>query len=1793
MPAVSLLVSLLDSFRDLLASNVNQLIKLLKTSCGDEGCCNEAVSFRDVHLKNLQETFEKYDEIATKIDGLKKQKDEKSKASVGTPSVSGREIKELEEQIQQNEEKLQKQNELVDQQITALKNALIELKNQIDDYIQNRNKEITELQRKIEAYKNEEQRKNPGKNISIPSHLSSQLATEQAKLKSHEASLESLKSLEKLMKFHEEVKKIPEGNKNCKDILDKLCTGLQTFLGYNSDSKGYDGTGIVYSDLDRLCDGVMSFLHGVLESVKNDDNVRTYYEMSPTCMENIEKQLNTGQHGLWKAVEAFKAWHMYYEKALNEKIGAVKTPLDGVKRQIEADKNKIEQEKDSAISDQINSWALRAQGYIDKVKEADKAREKLDPLLSGKININVSLLLQATNTFKEAAESRDLEELHRESFNVMQGVTDHVNEKFNAGVKRLQEYLKDKIGKLRDKLNKLQNEQFSRLQESVTSGLEPAFRKVEGEIRALVERYGEHVVGKLKNIVDFSNPFYTRFGATQRALKSAMNQVEADIGRLAQLNTFDHIMDGQSKIVAPLLQKIASKDAFAELSEYFILLESLVMDKVNDAMEGIGSWLEMLFQYGSGEYIHIALHDPKDSLHSLKTILENSSTIALEVPDELKDYLVDVEFKNPKPNVRGISNTIEEVLTKIGKRSSFKKGELITTIKSLLSDLAKIAAALSSHSKDVIEDVMDAIEKQVTKEIQGIAGAIFKQISMIHNGIKQSNESSVSITANGLKLDITGLEWLVTEFQDKINQELGTLQKSVGKDAADGQDCVYNDLMQLKKHIDTLGENMGIVKDNVLSVGTEVEACIRLSNDMLIKLPRWTEVLMDEVLRDISREITRGFQEVHAKAKTLYAQRKEREIQALQQIVTAQFRDVEKTIEEDKKNGVKGCLSKIKSLLVPQIQTMNGVLTASEDTIGHAHKQVKSQLTQAAEFLKKGFAEVLEFLTFQEETKEYDEDVNQVSTSLDTLLGQIISSHHFDDHVSSKLYDFTNSLTIFTPDIYKDAAKDVLTPIKKGFNAFAGEMEKAYVSYYSGRHIKWNSAGEAERNKYAEICVTIMRILYTDLSRLKEELEKSDTKWTTYNIYNHKNSSSSLYKLFFRDSGYDPSLPGNTAHGELNHKPVFTGTQIKGLLDHVLPGASQLNITIKNKQQSNVNVLDIIQYLIHHTDKYYDACHLRLPSSTKYPCSIRDILSWFSGLPHTAVYGKVFNHFHQLLKKDASYQNDPVLKPLLDLDLFTYLVYTCRKSHDVLAAIQGHGNGAPNADYPYASNFCDNSRSLYYPSDVSSLLDMLYDVVKRLCYALYFLYTKCINGASASNGWSGCAYGQAIPSPRWQCKGHPNTRPSDQPTDQPNCQPTSPLQGYLTDTLPGWLPHRLTSVGCSSKCATCTNASRGQQCITPMGFWDLYDAGSIVGSGKDICKLLADLCADADAVLFKLYRGLSLLSPSPPKTLGDMMSFFSHSLRTWASGRFMSNNDFIYEMNQKTIPNSFPLQLTLHGSPEASQLTDALRDLYYYKDGHNGKAAKDDTHCDLSSLVASSTLCLGRLCIPYLQPLSHDGNHTYALKHAGLYLSWALYLVFDFHELLKSLFDAFCSIDCKSSGCSSCNCLSGKHGVSEPKSEPKTQAIGKPNVQATSKPNIQPKSGCHCQSMVQCSGVQPTLFRYGFTFGNPEKLMNGSSRKTCDSFCDQLKKVIESDHFRKLFEVIDNFICAIRFPFMSLLLALWSLSLLYLLHITVVRLDVLRIRSHLRSPASHRIAAQSLLAAARVKALGNIKYFSP
>ncbi|GBE63472.1 hypothetical protein, conserved [Babesia ovata] len=354
-----------------------------------------------------------------------------------------------------------------------------------------------------------------------------------------------------------------------------------------------------------------------------------------------------------------------------------------------------------------------------------------------------------------------------------------------------------------------------------------------------------------------------------------------------------------------------------------------------------------------------------------------------------------------------------------------------------------------------------------------------------------------------------------------------------------------------------------------------------------------------------------------------------------------------------------------------------------------------------------------------------------------------------------------------------------------------------------------------------------------------------------------------------------------------------------------------------------------------------------------------------------------------------------------------------------------------------------------------------------------------------------------------------------------------------------------------------------------MGFGDISVIASHRSTGKRIKDVLADFCGDSEKPLIKLCSYMLCLLRTPPKSLGDMFAFYYNFILCWG----LKGNDHKSDAFKKAVAKAY-----FGETYPKLDITSMFRSQHHAADNHPKGDLFSLFSCD--NKESSATTC-GR----YLKPISLKTWTVFSEKNADNYLSWVLYLTETFYNLLDQLWK-----EC----CDNCN-------------KPGTRCHGNTcykNCQTLQNPPL-PASAKHhtlCKSIAQCPFTRPTICTYGFVIKSSSNLSdeNGvENKRTCKDFCRTLENVLskvkdKNDVLAKLvFETIPEYLWQIRLPFSYLLLALWSLSLLYLLHIAVVRLDVLRIRSHLKTPSSHRIAAQSLLAAARVKALANVKYFSP
>ncbi|CDR71561.1 hypothetical protein, conserved [Babesia bigemina] len=912
-------------------------------------------------------------------------------------------------------------------------------------------------------------------------------------------------------------------------------------------------------------------------------------------------------------------------------------------------------------------------------------------------------------------------------------------------------------------------------------------------------------------------------------------------------------------------------------------------------------------------------------------------------------------------------------------------------------------------------------------------------------------------------------------------------------------------------------------------------------------------------------------------------------------------------MDDDANAGLKGLMKKLHKRF--QASTFNGL----------THLTLQSLANRFNEFFRDYFNDL------QSQPDLSPSRLIPLTDALYALLSTMNTQRHFDATVSRKLADLQTQLDTLAPSGFAEASP-LLNVVKRGVQAFHGELAKQYVSRYSGQNyagqlvkektspdtkapkLLANPADNTEITEYGRKCakvfLTSLATLSNDFKHLSDSCKESrfNQIHTSYNKYNNKLGD------LFSSCGYQVSMYRDSHEGELRNKPDFTGTDIHAIIHKKIFNVSSIDLlkqwmTKKNKASSvasidadNMSLLDILQFLYDCLENYYCVSHLRHIERPKSPSSVYQMLCWLTGLPHNRVFPTVsVSDIGDLFEKpdEASGDSNPDGPLVLQTDPDTLPAYpekiaastltsiihkVCVDAEDVLIGILGHGH----ADGIYAVDFNTNPDGFAYPTAPGACFDMLCDVLNRLYLQLFFLYGQCSN-EEPSVSWRDCWYGNQVGGSAWNCNAMqcPNQKGNqihkqrcNQKCDQTaQCGIKSPLQSFLEDGLPGFLPHSFTKPGCKLTCTLSNH--RGIPCRTPMGFNDISVTASHRQRGEYLKKALEGFCGSDSAPLTKLCAQLTCLLQKPPQTLGDIFAFYYGYLGGWAAdfyGNFGKSNPHTQAAFKQAVNDAYFGEQYGHLDP--TSLVSSSK----HGDEHSKGNLCSIANCESGSVAP---------CGLYVKSMTQDITRYYSAEHKANHLSWIVYITETFCDLLKKLYDDCCK-KCGPAG-SKCHVKSCVENCQVKY----TDSTGKPTSLSPTH-----NHSTYCKSIVNCRDTHPTLYRYGFTFGHPWGL-NGSgnnegSKRTCRDFCEALKKMLaEGSVLIELRKQIDQFLWDIREKFSFTVLALWLLSALYLIHIMVIRLDLLHIKSHLHSPSSHRIAAQSLLAAARVNKLNRVFYLQP
>ncbi|CDR96504.1 hypothetical protein BBBOND_0304080 [Babesia bigemina] len=1107
--------------------------------------------------------------------------------------------------------------------------------------------------------------------------------------------------------------------------------------------------------------------------------------------------------------------------------------------------------------------------------------------------------------------------------------------------------------------------------------------------------------------------------------------------------------------------------------------------------------------------------------------------------------------------------------------------------------------AYQKSAKSYLSNAIKEIKDKVKKAEQTYQKRVEEEVQKVFARFKEVNDSNFK--------DNDAREGLKRFFDDEFNNLYNAIQNNSAfkKDNASRMSCFEN----LKKIADNSVRTL-------VSVSEKFEICVASAKAYLDKAFTDAESGIKELGITIRTEVNSAFEQIIAEVYSMFADERKASLKAVKSLVDKQSMKVGSIIEKDRITGIKGLLrwisDKIVNLkkddfkeIVSTIQAFHKEIYRyfkyqidgfddeqdEDDSGSQRHPQSQDERSKNGLPARPAPPTVLR--------QNGDPVPGRVGMTRPTSArGQTFTSvsspkcpieHYIDgvEYHSARMFtalsvgrfthqsrticnDFMKFLESMRPLNFGGNSDPLLDIVKSGIQSFLTELKRAYISAYCGsaHDFKW----EIDGDNCAKIFLTSIPDMQLHLDELKNKCNPQVKRWSENQI----NLMTDPGK-FFAYHGYIVS-ERHKQNGELQNKCGFWGKTIY----ERLVGEGD-----KHVYSSNPNNLERLYTFV---DRYRRVCHLKCTESPKPPTTINQMLHWLCGLFYTPMFNKLNKYFETLFDETTGKEFKVTFPARTGMNIIqkvnaAYLTgmfnNVALASYKILVAILGYGD----ADGRYACDFYTNPHDLEYPTNTDKCFDLLVEILLRLNHQIRFLFKQCHNGSTAY-GWRDCLYGKGVGGSRWQCNDLQCTEcvSGKGCKTHPTCGIKSPLQSFLEDGLPGFLPHKFEKPDCKITCSLANH--NGIPCKTPMGFRDLSITASHIRTGQRIKDVLEGFCGKTHESLNLLCAYLLCLLRRPPQTLGDMFAFYHNFLEHWKGDSGYRDHAQVKQHKHDAFDEAVK-----RANFGITDTTLEITSIQYTKvhDPKNSDQKSSHPEGDLFSLLACDANSTPALpCGRYVQPLSLDVRCIFSKTYADLYLSWVVYTTEAFYKLLEKLWKECCG-NCNTPGnrCFDKSCI---------KTCP-VKYTNETGISITPPPNT--KHEALCNSIVNCQDSHQTLFKYGFTFGSPYDLSGANDglekKRTCQDFCNALAKVCDGKSvLAELVRIkIPAFLWAIREKFFYTLVALWLLSLLYLLHIMVIRLDLLHIKSHLHSPSSHRIAAQSLLAAARVGKLAKLTYLQP
>ncbi|GBE63504.1 hypothetical protein, conserved [Babesia ovata] len=958
-------------------------------------------------------------------------------------------------------------------------------------------------------------------------------------------------------------------------------------------------------------------------------------------------------------------------------------------------------------------------------------------------------------------------------------------------------------------------------------------------------------------------------------------------------------------------------------------------------------------------------------------------------------------YQLPTPNQK---SHLETLLEKFEADVKKKVSELVTGV--------GLTKSTGVHAQlDAVKNNVDGLSSKLDTAT-GFQPDGVRSSGTVENHAKNVDQAINTITKQASELDGRDTVQKLTEFSTQITAQLKELLNAFADKGADVRERLGDLAKKISKETPNVAYTLRKIKDDLSQLQASLlTGPIKKAREFLQKEAEQAEKHFAKALKeDVDKLIQNAGTDLTAHARKQYVDAIKDLLTKFAEKVGEELRGLPAKIDDDKHVGLKGFMERFDNCITAPLKT----LATSFDASSVTSPNDKNNFAKLANKFTHCFNHFFSEAERDEDFKKSRPVVEASRMSMQTLLTALYNSQHFDHTFNTNIDNFNNVLPNFAPKQFAGTCSPLLDALNAGLNRLGTELNKAYVNTYDGvtfddklviekttdpeKTVKSELTDEG-RN-CAKVCLTILDIFYNQLYSL---FYHCYADWSTQTIQGKKDYEE--LRNFFERQGYD------VAHLNKDKR----GAEVGGFLTTAFASHKEFQQP-KPKLKTLDEYLDTfkdptgpVSQLFDYLNTYYDVCHHSTISSNKHPSSIYDMLTWLSGLTHNRVYDELaLNGFSGLFEKpknkaSETQADDPILLQQDDDALDAYpkkitatglsgtLAEVCHYSYETLVAILGNGHSGG----VYACEFNINAQGFVYPSNMNTLICMLYEILQRIYEQLYFLYQMCTHDTTLS-GWKECWYGSGVGGSSWkcnslqcgnqtgdqthnQCGNQRANQTADQLGDQPckqhpSCGLKSPLESFLEDGLQGFLPHSLDGKSGKLNCAVKNHFN--VPCKTPMGFADISQIASHRQTGNYLRNMLRDFCGNKSP-LTALLSQLRCVLPSAPKTLGDMFGFYYSLLADWDG----KGSNHVQRNKHREAAYRDAVQKANFRNPDTDlELTSMFSSSNH---GHT----KDTPHLvgDLYSLVNCKykrTNDPAHPCGSYIKPLCRDICGTFTEKHA-------------------------------------------------------------------------------------------------------------------------------------------------------------------------------------------------------------------